>query len=183
VRLNGDRLEGHTLGGVEPRGLCGSGLVDAVACGLELGRVQPGGRIANGTPLELAPPVVLSQRDVRELQLAKSAIAAGLRLLVQQLGASLGDLKCVHLAGAFGNYISRKSAQRIGLLQVPLERVDPAGNTALRGAKLALLGFPSDTLEFGELRARVQPVSLHEDPSFQEAFVEEMAFPQPAIRA
>ena len=90
VRVRDGGLECHVLGNVAPRGICGSGLVDAVAAGLELGWISPKGRLANGDSLALAGPVSLNQWDVRELQLAKGAIAAGLRILLEQWGATQG---------------------------------------------------------------------------------------------
>jgi uncharacterized 2Fe-2S/4Fe-4S cluster protein (DUF4445 family) len=178
VRLNGDgQLHCRVLGNVAPRGICGSGLVDAVATGLELGRIESSGRLAKGNPFPLAPPVTLTQGDIRELQLAKGAIAAGLRLLVQQWGASLCDLSCIHLAGAFGNYINRASARRIGLLDFPPEKVLPAGNTALLGAKLALFRLHEQDASYRELRRQIQPVPLNEDPQFQDVFAAELRFP------
>ena len=169
----------HVLGNVAPRGICGSGLVDAVAAALDLGMIQPSGRLrdgANGT-LMLCPPVALTQNDIRELQLAKGAIAAGICLLLARWGAEAKDLTRLYLAGAFGNYINRSSARRIGLLDFPPEMVTPAGNTALLGAKLAL--FNSDEADFAytSLRGKIQHVALNADPRFQETFVEQMAFP------
>ena len=177
VRVVGDQIECQVLGQTDARGICGSGLVDAAACGLDLGRIRPNGRLRDGSAWELVPSVMLTQADIRELQLAKGAIAAGLRLLVSQLGASLNDLERVHLAGAFGNYINRASASRIGLLRAPLDRIVAAGNTALLGAKQALLA-PRDTdFTYRAVRRRVRHVCLHEDPAFQEIYVEEMGFP------
>ena len=139
VRSRMSGIDCRVLGNVPPQGLCGSGLVDAVAAGLELGRIQSSGRFADGIgSWELAAPVVLTQSDIRELQLAKGAIAAGIRMLLDRFGASAGKLKKLYLAGAFGNYINRASAQRIGLINFPSEKVEAAGNTALLGAKLAL---------------------------------------------
>ena len=168
----------HVLGSVPPRGICGSGLVDAVAAGLDLGLIQPSGRLSagNGTLL-LCPPVALTQNDIRELQLAKGAIAAGIRLLLARWGAEAKDLTRLYLAGAFGNYISRASARRIGLLRFPLEMVKPAGNTALLGAKLALFNQTEDQFAYAPLRAKAEHVSLNTDPHFQDVFVEEMTFP------
>ena len=177
VDVAGGTIRCHVMGEVEPRGICGSGLVDAVACGLELGQIQPGGRLRDGASWALSGPVTLAQADIRQLQLAKGAIAAGLRILAGQQGLGLEGLAQVHLAGAFGNYISRRSARRIGLLQVPLERVRPAGNTALQGAKLALFAPEGTDLAFGDLRRRVRHVSLHEDAAFQDTYVGEMTFP------
>jgi len=171
------QLQCHVLGGATPRGICGSGLVDAVAASLDLGLVRANGRLTTGETLALLPPVELNQWDIRELQLAKGAIAAGLQLLLSNWGASLADLKCIHLAGAFGNYINHASARRIGLLNVPAEKIHPAGNTALLGAKLALFELPQQNGEYRDLLARVQHLSLHADPNFQESYVTEMTFP------
>ncbi|MGO8786781.1 MAG: ASKHA domain-containing protein [Terriglobia bacterium] len=168
----------RVLGNVPPQGLCGSGLVDAVAAGLQLGRIQPSGRFTAGASAwELSAPVVLTQSDIRELQLAKGAIAAGIRMLLDRFGASAADLKKLYLAGAFGNYINRASAQRIGLINFPAEKVEAAGNTALLGAKLALFRPDGDDGSFARLRRQTEHVALNADQSFQETFVEEMAFP------
>lgn len=175
-----NQLRCRVLGNVAPRGLCGSGLVDAVAAGLDLSLITPNGRLANGGPLPLAMPVSLSQGDIRELQLAKGAIAAGLRILTQQWGTTLDGLKSVYLAGAFGNYVNRASARRIGLLHFPAERVTPAGNTALLGAKLALFSLHEHDASYPELRRRVQHVSLNEDTAFHDIYVGEMTFPSSA---
>jgi uncharacterized 2Fe-2S/4Fe-4S cluster protein (DUF4445 family) len=165
------RLECAVIGDVAPRGICGSGLVDAVAAGLESGAILPSGRLANGSrEFPVMAPVTVSQVDIRELQLAKGAIAAGLRILLSHWGATLQELRTVYLAGAFGNYVRVESAVRIGLLETARERVVPAGNTALRGAKLILL---SEDLPMPE----VEHVSLAVDASFQDTFVDCMGFP------
>jgi uncharacterized 2Fe-2S/4Fe-4S cluster protein (DUF4445 family) len=183
-----------------PRGICGSGLVDAVAAGLRTGAILSNGRIADTTKVfPIAPPVVLYQSDIRELQLAKGAIAAGFRLLIKRLaktdekgtgmkgtGFSLYSdpmegnegtlapegqtLRAIHLAGAFGNYVQIESARRIGLLEAPHAIIHAAGNTALRGAKMLLLG--------GEpVLPPIKHVSLAADPEFQDEFAACMSFP------
>jgi uncharacterized 2Fe-2S/4Fe-4S cluster protein (DUF4445 family) len=173
------KLACHVLGAVSPRGICGSGLVDVVACGLDLGLILPSGRLRDGSngSLMLAEPVAITQADVRELQLAKGAIAAGIRLLLARWGAETKDLTRLYLAGAFGNYINRASARRIGLLNFPLEMVKPAGNTALLGAKLALFNEREADFDYAALRSRIQHISLNTEPSFQDVFVQEMTFP------
>ena len=178
VNITDGRLQCRVLGNVIPRGICGSGLVDAAAAGLDLGWIKPTGRFANGNSIELAPSVALTQGDIRELQLAKGAIAAGLRILVQQWGASLEDLSRIYLAGAFGNYINRASARRIGLLDFPPEKVLPAGNTALLGAKLALFSLHEQDGSYPELRRKIRHVPLNEAAPFQDVFAEEMRFPE-----
>ncbi len=175
VRIQDGHFACHVLGNVAPRGICGSGLVDAAACALELEYILPGGRIAGGdNSLMLCDPVKLSQTDIRELQLAKGAIAAGARLLVRQFNIRESDIGRVHLAGAFGNYIDTASARRIGLLQFAAEQIHPAGNTALLGAKMALF---TDPAIFDALAQRIVHVSLNALPEFQDVYVEEMVFP------
>ena len=178
VRAEDGKLRCHVLGNGEPRGICGSGLVDAVAAGLDLGWIKPSGRLARGESLVLAEPVSLNQWDVRELQLAKGAIAAGLRILLEQWGATKEDLAQVYLAGAFGNYINQASARRIGLMDFPTEKVKAAGNTALLGAKLALFSLQQHEGAYPEILGKVKHVSLNEDERFQDRFVAEMGFPE-----
>ncbi len=172
------RFRCHVLGNVSPRGICGSGLVDAVAAALDLGLIQPSGRLSSGNgALMLSPPVTLSQNDIRELQLAKGAIAAGIRILLGRWNAEARDLTRLYLAGAFGNYINRSSARRIGLLRFPIEKVTPAGNTALLGAKLSLFNPDEEAYTYGPVRSRIEHISLNADPQFQDVFAEEMGFP------
>lgn len=171
VSLADGCLVSTVLGGGEPCGICGSGLVDAVAAGLDSGAILPSGRIADGSRrFPLAGPVVLAQSDIRELQLAKGAIAAGLRLLLRRFDAPSSALEAVALAGAFGNYLATPSALRIGLLDAPPAVLRPAGNTALRGAKL-LLAAPMPSLP------PIEHLSLAADPAFQDEFADCMAFP------
>ena len=177
VAVEDGRFRCRVVGDVSPRGICGSGLVVAVAAGLEIGLVQPSGRLAQGRPLELAAPVTLSQNDIRQLQLAKAAIAAGIRIIKRRFGGNACEGAPIYLAGAFGNYVNRKSACRIGLVRAPVERIESAGNTALLGAKMALFA-PDPREDFGQIRSRIEHVSLAADPEFQKTFVDEMAFPE-----
>ncbi|HET7349130.1 MAG TPA: ASKHA domain-containing protein, partial [Acidobacteriaceae bacterium] len=127
--VNGN-MHAQVIGDVAPSGICGSGIVDAVAAALETGAVLPSGRIVQGAKaVTIAPPVVLYQSDIRELQLAKGAIACGFTLLLKKLGASMADVRALHLAGAFGNYVQIRSAHAIGLIDVPESLVHAAGNT------------------------------------------------------
>lgn len=177
VSVEEGALHCETLGSIAPRGLCGSGLVDAVAVGLEQGLVHANGRLAGKKELLLSDPVVLTQTDIRQLQLAKGAIAAGIELLLNRWGARPEEIAQVYLAGAFGNYIERSSARRIGLLDFPADRITPSGNTALLGAKLALFTPKGEEDTYRTLRRRVEHVSLHADPQFLDAYVENMVFP------
>jgi uncharacterized 2Fe-2S/4Fe-4S cluster protein (DUF4445 family) len=165
-------MHSTVIGDVDPRGICGSGLVDAVAAGLEAGAILASGRIADGTKtFPVRAPVVLYQSDVRELQLAKAAVASGFRLLVKHLGVALTDVRSVHLAGAFGNYVQIDSAIHVGLLEMPKERIHAAGNTALHGAKMLLLAASEPALP------AIEHIGLASDEGFQDEFVDCMTFP------
>jgi uncharacterized 2Fe-2S/4Fe-4S cluster protein (DUF4445 family) len=172
VSIAGRALNASVIGHAEPRGICGSGLVDAVAAGLANGAILPSGRIADGSKVfPVVDPVILYQSDIRELQLAKAAIAAGFRLLLRRIGAEPRNLKKIYLAGAFGNYVRAESAICIGLIEAPRERIEAAGNTALRGAKHLLLASQPPALP------QIEHVSLASDPQFQDEFARCMAFP------
>ncbi len=159
----------HVIGGGAARGLCGSGLVDAVAAGLARGLILPTGRIADASRLfPLAESVTLKQADIRELQLAKGAMASGLRMLAP------GGTTKLWLAGAFGNYIRPGSARAIGLLPMDIT-VDPAGNTALRGARMLLLAPSQRTARLRRICAMAEHVELASDPQFQDIYAESMA--------
>jgi uncharacterized 2Fe-2S/4Fe-4S cluster protein (DUF4445 family) len=169
----------RVLGGGEARGICGSGLVDAAAVGLELGAIAANGRLTGGAKdFPLLAGVSINQADIRELQLAKAAIAAGLRILTEHWGATLGELDAVYLAGAFGNYLNVASARRIGLIEVEPARVKPVGNTALRGVKMHLLTPSQRHDRIAGIRARTEHLSLAADPRFEEIFVDCLAFPK-----
>jgi uncharacterized 2Fe-2S/4Fe-4S cluster protein (DUF4445 family) len=182
VELSDSRYHCRVLGGGPARGICGSGLVDAVAVGLKLGTIRPNGRFAEGLQeWTLVPNVALYQSDIRELQLAKAAIAAATRLLLLRWQAERGDVRHVYIAGAFGNYVDRASARRIGLIDFPYHVVEPSGNTALLGAKMVLCN--SDlTEDFGDLRRRIRHVPLASDPLFEDSFVDCMSFPEPGAQ-
>ena len=174
VTLEDGQMKTTVVGDVAPQGICGSGLVDAVAVGLQSGAILSSGRIANGTKhFPVAGPVVLYQADIRELQLAKGAIASGFKLLLKRLGADAAGLSKVHLAGAFGNYVQIDSAVRIGLIQAPRNVIHAAGNTALRGAKMLLLSLEEPALP------AIEHIGLAADPEFQNEFAECMSFPAP----
>ncbi len=167
----------ETLGGAEPKGICGSGLVDAVAVALDLGMVRPNGKIAGGDRLMLADPVSLDQTDIRQLQLAKGAISAGIQILLNQCDVGAEQIPRLYLAGAFGNYVNRASARRIGLIKFAEDRVFPVGNSALLGAKMALFASYGDAEGYARIRDKVTHVTLSSDPAFMETYVDEMRFP------
>ncbi len=172
VALVDGALRASVIGDVEARGICGSGVVDAIAAGLDTGAILPSGRVANGSKIfPVSGSVSLYQKDIRELQLAKAAIASGFSLLLDRLGADARDLKRIHLAGAFGNYVRIESAVTIGLIEAPMELIQAAGNTALRGAKMMLLAKDEPVLP------GIEHVGLAAVDGFQERFAACMSFP------
>jgi uncharacterized 2Fe-2S/4Fe-4S cluster protein (DUF4445 family) len=208
VRLSEDGVELGVIGDVEPAGLCGSGLVDAAAELVRVGLLDRSGRFVPHEHAERLSPelasrltarpdgtrvfvlhrgdvnegaegaVYLSQRDIRELQFAKAAIATGWRLLVEDLGIAEEEIQQVLLAGSFGSYLSPASAVRIGLVpKLALPRIVSAGNVAGEGAKMALLSLQerhaAETM-LGEVRY----IELSDRADFNERFVEELAFPE-----
>jgi uncharacterized 2Fe-2S/4Fe-4S cluster protein (DUF4445 family) len=207
VKMTPDDLEIGVIGGVEAIGLCGSGLVDAVAglVGLKLldssGKFVPdeqaleiapgiGSRLAvlerervfvlhwRGEPGDIANSVYLSQRDVRELQFAKAAIATGWHVLLEETGIDAGDLQEVVLAGSFGSYLSPRSAICLGLVpRLPLSRVVSVGNVAGEGAKIALLNIRERQGAMA-LLAEVEYVELSDRADFNDRFVDQLPFPR-----
>ena len=164
----------HVIGGGEPIGICGSGLLDAVANLLELEEIDVTGRMDE--TYYFTDKVFINQKDVRELQLAKAAIAAGIVLLCRYEGKEVGDIKQLLLAGAFGNYLDPHSACAIGLLPPELEdRIVPVGNAAGAGAQLAVLNL-NEERRAAEMARKVKFVELANDPEFQDTYVDEMFF-------
>jgi uncharacterized 2Fe-2S/4Fe-4S cluster protein (DUF4445 family) len=130
-----------------------------------------------GEPGDMAGAIYLSQRDVRELQFAKAAIATGWRLLTEELGLEAGDIQQVLLAGSFGSYLAPASAVRIGLVpDIPALRIVSAGNVAGEGAKMALLSI-RERAAAQALLDEVHYVELSDRPDFNDRFVDQLAFP------
>lgn len=176
-----------TIGDEPAMGICGSGLIDAVAIMLDTGLLDATGRILKDHPLyteykgepafALADgKIYITQKDIRMLQPAKSAIAAGVRTLLKQAGKTVEDIQNVYLAGGFGNYMDRESALKIGLLPpLPVDRIIPIGNAAGTGALLAALR--KDNIEtLMRIRDMCTAVDLATDLYFMDQYVECMYF-------
>jgi uncharacterized 2Fe-2S/4Fe-4S cluster protein (DUF4445 family) len=192
----GEGIELQVIGGdVAPVGLCGSGLVDAVAQLLSVGLLDHSGRMRSAAdvpnhPLAdrlievegvraflLAEGVYLSQRDVRELQFAKGSIATGIKILMNILGVAASDLDEIYLGGSFGSYLNPESAKIIGLVpDVDVDKIIAVGNSAGEGAKIALLSYRERQVAF-ELPSRIEYVELSGRTDFNDAFVEVLRFP------
>ncbi len=199
-------LDGVTLGTIDDKpavGICGSGLVDAVAELVKVGLLDESGRfVSDERACEISPVladrlimhgkervfmltsgqegesnIFLSQRDVRELQFAKAAISTGWAILLEEYGIEQKDVQQVLLAGSFGSYLSAKSAKAIGLVpDISTTRILSAGNVAGEGAKMVLLSG-SERNGARSLTKLVHYVELSERDDFNDRFVEELAFP------
>jgi uncharacterized 2Fe-2S/4Fe-4S cluster protein (DUF4445 family) len=204
VRIEGDELNLEVIGDTDPVGMCGSGLVDAVAQLVGAGLLDHSGRFVPDEAAAEAHPVLakrlvkvgeervfvlawrgdepenavyLSQRDVRELQFAKASIATGWRILMSQLGIAPEDVAQVLLAGSFGSYLSPASAVRIGLVpRLPLPRIVSAGNVAGEGAKMAALSLRERSAADAILD-EVEYVELSGRADFNDMFIDQLAFP------
>ena len=165
------------IGGGEAKGICGSGLVDAVAVGLQTGLLNKRGRIQREDRIfPLTESVYLTQEDIRQVQLAKGAICAGIRLMAKQLEIEMKDIQKVLLAGAFGSYMDPKSACRIGLLpEMLLDRIEAVGNAAGSGAKM--LACDQKLLPLtGQLCENIEFLELASLPDFPKTFAGAMNF-------
>jgi len=206
VTMTTDGLDLKVIGDAAPAGLCGSGLVDAVAGLVGLGLLDPSGRLVSeeraaeiapglaprltrlgqervfvlhwlGEPGDVEHAIYLSQRDVRELQFAKAAIATGWNILLEEAGLQPSDIRKVLLAGSFGSYLSPANAIRLGLVpDLPVLRVVSAGNVAGEGAKMALLSMRERAGALALLE-EVRYVELSDRADFNDRFVEQLAFP------
>ena len=206
VSVTTDGLTLTVIGDCEPAGLCGSGLVDAVAGLVKAGLLDHSGRLVPdeiaaglapaiaprltmlgnervfvlhwlGEPGDVAASVYLSQRDIRELQFAKAAIATGWHVLLDEAGLAPSDIQQVLLAGSFGSYLSPASAIALGLVpRLPALRVVSAGNVAGEGAKMALLSMRERAAALA-LLGEVRYVELSDRDGFNDAFVDQLRFP------
>ena len=203
VKINKEGVILQVIGEVEPQGMCGSGLVDAVAELAKIGVLDQSGRFVSQEVLEKDfpklsnrlitletnekafvlhgdkedPLVYLTQRDVRELQFAKASIATGWRLLMEQLNLKDDDIQQVLLAGSFGSYLSPASAIQIGLVpKIPVMRIVSAGNVAGEGAKMVLLSQPERNGATALLN-EVEYVELSDRADFNDKFVIQLGFP------
>lgn len=206
ILCNQDDIDMDVIGQTAPASLCGSGLIDAVAVLLDTEIIDATGRFTE--PVELAAmmlpekirqrvityqntpafllagslkaenAVVLTQKDVRQIQLAKAAIQAGILLLLEKAAIQPAQIQQVFLAGAFGNYIQKENAVRIGLLpNIPAEKIHFVGNAAGSGAQLMLTNRPSrKTAE--QLARSIEYLEIAHQKQFQEVFSDCLLFPE-----
>jgi len=190
LRIDGDKIQYQTIDGASPVGICGSGILDALAQLYAAKIIDEGGRIIDNRPRVRAykgqrefilvsreerkgkPAITITQHDVRELQLAKAAIRTGIQILLETSRCSEDDIKQVIIAGAFGTYIDISSAVAVGMLpSLPLNRFRQVGNAAGMGAKLALISLKSRA-KAQAVASRVNYVELASSPGFQPTFMQ-----------
>ena len=174
VRVEGREIRLHTLNGAPPIGLCGSGLIDLTSALLETERLDEAGFLEEDVPL--GEGIALTQRDVRQVQLAKGAVAAGIRTLLKQAGISENQVRSFYIAGGFGSRLDLQNAARIGLIPASLiPKAVVLGNASLSGARQLLLSAPSweDALRIAR---DAQCLNAAACPGFSDDFVDCMLF-------
>jgi len=190
LQIIGDKIQYQTIGEAPPVGICGSGILDALAQLYLSKAVDEGGRLNADHPRVHThqkqrefilvskeerngqPAITITQKDVRELQLAKAAIRSGIQALLEASGVTEKEIKQVIIAGAFGSYINIASAIEIGMLpSLPLGRFLQAGNAAGMGAKLALISLES-RVQARALTSRVRYIELASAPDFEQTFMQ-----------
>jgi uncharacterized 2Fe-2S/4Fe-4S cluster protein (DUF4445 family) len=190
LQISSDKISYQTIGDVPPVGICGSGILDALAQLYLSKAIDEGGRLSADHPRvrqqrgqrqfilvsqderQGQPAITINQRDVRELQLAKAAIRSGIQILLETSGVSEENIKQVIIAGAFGSYINVASAVAIGMLpSLPLSRFIQAGNAAGMGAKLALISV-KQRAQAQALTSRVSYIELATAPNFERTFMQ-----------
>ena len=203
IRIEDGDVDFKTIGECEPQGICGSGLIDAVAQMIKAKLINKTGRLIGAEDVDkkkLNPAlkerlievdgerrfvlvskangddIVITQNDIREVQLAKGAIAAGIQLMLEEMGKTVEDIDRVVIAGAFGNYIDKESAVTIGVLpKIAPEKIISAGNTA--GAGVSMIMADEKEMALAEsLPDRIEHVDLAARDNFQNTYLNAMAF-------
>jgi len=168
-------LDAHVIGGGTPRGICGSGLIDAVAGLLRLSWVDQTGAMDADT-VQIAPGVSLTQQDIRQVQLAKAAVAAGIETLMDIAGIDAEAIATLYIAGGFGSHLNPRSAAAIGLFPPALApRVQVLDNAALDGAGRLLLDQGLRQTADHIARA-AEVVQLSGNPLFAKKYIRHMDF-------
>lgn len=205
VKIDSKSIDYRVIKDGKVRGICGSGLIDLIAELLKLGLINKSGKLIDreeckpelseevkkriikgkkgnkfllvkSKETENEKPIYLTQRDIREVQLAKAAIYAGVKILLREANIPPEDIQKILLAGAFGNFIDKKSAIRIGLIPyLPLEKIESAGNAAGRGAEIVLLSEKTRKI-CERISKDIKYIELSSRADFQEEFIKVMSF-------
>lgn len=165
-----------TVDGAAANGICGSGLIDAVAMLLRLGVIDETGAFDSGDRYDITASVYLTQKDVRKFQLAKSAVRSGMEILLKRANLTSADVDALYVAGGMGYYIDKENGTQVGLFPPALkQKLQAVGNTAGLGAKRCLLS-PAALRRAEEIAASAMTIDLSKDPDFTDAFAENMFF-------
>lgn len=172
IQLVSEKMNCHIIGNVPAKGICGSGLIDALAILIQQEKIGMFGEINSGEEkIELTKDVFLTQQDIREFQLAKAAIAAGLQILLNQFKITFSEVENVYVAGGFGNFLNLKNVIQTGLIETSEEKIIKMGNTALIGAKMFLF---EDEKFIRDILRKTSHINLEGDPDFQDIYVEKL---------
>jgi len=205
VKIDNESITYRVIKDSKVRGICGSGLIDLIAELIKLGLIDKSGKLigreecdpklnkeirkriineqkgnkfllVKGKETENGKSIYITQRDIREVQLAKAAIFAGIKILLKEVNILPKNIQKILLAGAFGNFIDKKSAIRIGLIPyLPLEKIESVGNAAGRGAEITLLSEKTREI-CKKISKDIKYIELSSRADFQEEFVEAMFF-------
>jgi len=171
------RLILHTIGKKPAKGICGTGLIDLVAIYLQQGEISPKGVIQNKNKvIAIAKNISLTQKDVREIQLAVAAIKSGTQMILEMHKLKKDDLDEVYIAGAFGNYLNIQNAMTLGLLPpIDPKKILFIGNSSLAGARALLLSEQTKQMTEALVR-KIQYISLATNQKFQDTFIAALDF-------
>ncbi len=163
-------------------GICGTGLIDFIAIFLDEGKITPKGQIKDDAQrIRISDNISITQKDVREMQLAIAAIKCGIKMILLKRQLQFGDLDGIFIAGAFGNYLNIENSMRIGLLpRIDKNKVHFIGNSSIAGAKGFLLSGPTRK-RIESLVKKIQFFSLASDPLFQKHFIEAIEFQKQSL--
>ena len=175
VWVENGEIKYHTISEAKATGICGSGIIDAIAAYLTLGEIDDTGAIDKEC-LMVAEDVVISQADIRNIQMAKAAIVSGMQILIKKAGIESADIEKVYLAGGFGSRLNIESAVKIGMLPKSFStKTSVIGNAALTGASEILLDA-GRIKEIEKFAARAVHVQLGGDPEFNKAYIDNMCY-------
>jgi uncharacterized 2Fe-2S/4Fe-4S cluster protein (DUF4445 family) len=179
IFLSEERLEFTTIGNVPPLGICGCGLIDAFALMRESAAIDETGALADSyieSGFPVCPGIALTNRDVRQFQLAKSAILSGIKILCKRGGISTEELSTVYIAGGLGFFIDKHNAVKAALLPESFpQKTAVCGNLSLKGAVKSLLD-PAFLSRCNKIVSRCEVLELASDGDFMEEFAENMFF-------
>ena len=194
INISNRDINFETFGNIPPLGICGSGLIDLIAALREMNIITESGKLTDNHSLPVSERVgtirekekcfniykdiYISQKDIREVQLAKGAIRAGIEILIKKWGVNIEDIEHIYLAGAFGSFLKKESAKSIGLIpDIRSNKIKSVGNSAGHGVKLCLLN-QNKLKQVQKIAEKVEYIELSYCSDFNDEFIKQMSFPQ-----